>query len=379
MFTLETLPSTIPAAVLEAPGRLVIQDIPMWPVDDYGDPDMVLVKVAACGVCGSDFRYFLGENPWAQHTLGRFIPNSPNIVLGHEFAGTVVAVVSEANRHLLGKRVAPVCSKTCGGCEECRAGRSRLCPNTVHTGHGQGWGDRPFFPGAYSMFVPAWGAGCYEIADHVSFEEAAMMDILAVCVHVATVGAIQPGRPVLCIGAGPAGNGVAQAALALGANRAVLVERSPAALDVARKQKFATVIDARGLSQADLQRALWDVAPTGFGSVFDTVGTSESLDLGLTVLGKAGTLVNLAVHDEPITFNFLRLGSERRIVTSCNFEQGDYAKALAWLEVGRFRVREWLTPVTLDEIPERFSQITANPDEKGVFKMVIDPWVAVVE
>src|SRR5476649_316442 len=106
MIAIDSLPATIPAGVLVSPNRLEIREIPMWPLESYGDPDMVLIKVAACGVCGSDFRYFVGENPWAQHTLGRFVPNAPNIVLGHEYAGTVVAVLDKENEHLLGKRVA---------------------------------------------------------------------------------------------------------------------------------------------------------------------------------------------------------------------------------------------------------------------------------
>jgi threonine dehydrogenase-like Zn-dependent dehydrogenase len=357
------------AAVLEAPHRLTVRDIPQWPLADYGDDDLVLLEVGACGVCGSDFRYFAGENPWAQHTLGRFVPNPPNIVLGHEYAGTVVEVASDRNRHLIGKRVAAICSKTCGACSECRSGRSRLCPNTVHLGHGQGWGERAFYPGAYAPYTLAWGATCFEISDDLPFDEAAMMDILAVCAHVADVGDVQPGRPVLCVGAGPAGNGVAQAALALGASHVVLLDKSRTALDVARIQGIGQALDTGDMTHEEVRDALAVLAPEGFGSVFDTVGSSATLDLALSALGKAGTLVNLAVHDEEVPINFLRLGSERRIVTSCNFEVGDFPRALAWLEAGRFRVREWLTPVEMDELPQRFAEAVSGG--RSAFKMVL--------
>jgi len=375
MKSLEALPNSFPAGVLRGAKALEIIDVPMWPLESYGDPDLVMIKVQACGVCGSDFRYFLGENPWAQHTLGRFVPNPPNIVLGHEYAGIVVAVQSERNEHLLGKRVAPICSKVCGACEECRANRSRLCPNTVHMGHGQGWGDQAFFPGAYGGYAPAWGSSCFEVADHISMSEAAMMDILAVCVHVAQRGEIQRGRPVLCVGAGPAGNGVGQAALAMGASKAVLLDHSQEAIDIARQQGFDHAIYTAGMSRSEIEERLTDLAPSGFGSVFDTVGSKESLDLALSSLGKAGTLVNLAVHDEEIPLNFLRIGSERKIVTSCNFEVGDYPLALSWLESGHLRVKEWLTTTTLNEIPAWFEKITSGDVEKGVFKLVINPWM----
>jgi L-iditol 2-dehydrogenase len=369
MITKVTVPSTMKAVVLEAPRRMVLREIPVWPIDSYGDPDLVLVKVAACGVCGSDVRYFAGENPWAMHTLGRHVDNPPGIVLGHEYAGEVVAVLDEKNAGLLGRRVAPVCSKVCGTCPDCRAGRTQLCPNTVHMGHGQGWGKRDFYPGAYAEYVPAWGSGCYVIPESIGLAEAAMMDILAVCVHVAHQGDIQPGRPVLMMGAGPAGNGISQAARVLGASRVVVTDISDRALAMAGKAGFDAVVDARGRLNAELAAELKDLAPNGFGTVFDSVGGRESFDLGLSVLAKKGTLVNMAVHDLDIPVNFLRLGSERRITTSSNFATGDYPIALSWLESGRFEVKDWLSEVKLDDIPGLFAE--ADAAGRGAFKLVI--------
>jgi L-iditol 2-dehydrogenase len=369
MITNGPVPSTMKAAVLEAPRKIALREIPVWPMEAYGDPDMVLVKVAACGVCGSDFRYYAGENPWAMHTLGRHADNPPNIVLGHELAGEVVAVLDEKNAPLLGKRVAPVCSKVCGTCSECRSGLTQLCPNTVHLGHGQGWGKRDFYPGAYAEYVPAWGSGCFPIPEALTFAEAAMMDILAVCVHVASQGDVQPGRRVLMMGAGPAGNGIAQAARNLGASRVVVTDVADAALDAARKRGIDAVVDARGKAPRDLAEELRALAPEGFGSVFDSVGGRDSFELGLGLLGKKGTLVNMAVHDLDIPVNFVRLGSERRVTTSSNFATDDYALALSWLEKGRFTVKDWMTEIGLEDVP----RVLAETETGGrrSFKLVI--------
>jgi L-iditol 2-dehydrogenase len=371
MITNGTVPPSMKAAVLEAPRKMTYRDIPVWPIGSYGDPDMVLVKVAACGICGSDYRYYAGENPWAQHTLGRHVDNPPNIVLGHEFTGEVVAVLSDKNAPLLGKRVAPICSKVCGTCSECRSGRTQLCPNTVHLGHGQGWGKQDFYPGAYAEYVPAWAGGCFVIPDTLTFEETAMMDILAVCVHVAHRGDIQPGRPVLMMGAGPAGNGIAQVARNLGASRVVITDIADAALRVAREQGIDIVVDVRGKNSGRLADELSSLAPEGFGSVFDSIGAGDSFDLGLKLLGKSGTLVNMAVHDREMPVNFLRLGSERKITTSCNFATGDYPLALSWLESGRFRVRNWLTEIKLEDVPRTFAEVDGHERERQAFKLVI--------
>ncbi|MGE5741219.1 MAG: zinc-dependent alcohol dehydrogenase [Candidatus Aminicenantes bacterium RBG_16_66_30] len=369
MITKTSIPPTMKAVVLGSPRRMALREIPVWPIEAYGDPDLVLVKVKACGVCGSDFRYYAGENPWAMHTLGRHVDNPPGIVLGHEYAGEVVAVLDKRNEGLLGRRVAPVCSKVCGTCPDCRAGRTQLCPNTVHMGHGQGWGKRDFYPGAYAEYVPAWASGCYVIPDGLGFPEAAMMDILAVCVHVARQGEIQPGRPVLMMGAGPAGNGIAQAARILGANRVVVTDIADRPLELARRAGFDAVVDARGKAAAAVAAELRTIAPDGFGTVFDSVGGRDSFDLGLEVLAKKGTLVNMAVHDMDIPVNFLRLGSERRITTSSNFATGDYPIALSWLESDRFKVKDWLTEVKLADIPGLFAN--ADTAGRGAFKLVI--------
>ncbi len=155
----------------------------------------------------------------------------------------------------------------------------------------------------------------------------------------------------------------------LGAGRVVVTDVAGTALDRARAAGFDAVIDARGRAAAALAAELRDLAPDGYGTVFDSIGGRDSFDLGLGLLGKKGTLVNMAVHDLDIPVNFLRLGSERRITTSSNFAGGDYPIALSWLESGRFKVADWLTPVALDDVPRLFAE--AESGGRRAFKMVI--------
>ena len=128
-------------------------------------------------------------------------------------------------------------------------------------------------------------------------------------------------------------------------------------------------MDARGKTPPDLSNELRALAPDGFGTVFDSVGGRESFELGLGLLGKRGTLVNMAVHDLDIPVNFVRLGAERRITTSSNFATGDYPLALSWLESGRFAVKDWLTEIKLEDIPRVFAE--AETGGRRAFKLVI--------
>ena len=125
------------ALVLKSSKSLEVMDVPK-PVLSSGQ---VMVKVSKCGLCGSDIRYFHGENPWAKQTLQMNIPNPPNIILGHEFVGEVVEVFDSTDENLIGKRVGIQTWTACGRCESCRHGQENFCRETKHLGHGQGWGE----------------------------------------------------------------------------------------------------------------------------------------------------------------------------------------------------------------------------------------------
>jgi threonine dehydrogenase-like Zn-dependent dehydrogenase len=368
----EALPEEMNCVILKKPYTLKYGRIPIRPLNSYSNhEDLILIKVEACGVCGSDYRYYKGENPWSQHSLGHHIDNKPNIVLGHEFSGTVVAVASETNKKWLGKRVIPICFKTCGVCDYCVANRDNICPNTIHLGHGQGWGDLDYYPGGYSEYAPSWGAGCFEIPDNVTFEEASMMDILAVSNHVFKQGDYKKGFPILLIGSGPAGNGIGQVARIKGAEDIIVIERSKQAIEVAKLNGFTTVINSEDRSLKELKKDVLNLTEDhGCISIFDSVGSEESLDLGLSVLDKGGTFVNMAVHDADVKFNNMRLSGERKITTSSNFRLKDYKEVLTWLGEKKIDVNPWFTRITLPEIPDFYKKVV---DEKNneYFKLLI--------
>jgi len=368
------LPEKMHAVVLEKPYRLKHLTIPLWPVESYNDPDMILVQVKACGVCGSDFRYYQGENPWSQHTMGIHKENPPNIVLGHEFAGEVVAVLKEENSKWLGKRVVPVCSKVCGTCEMCRTNRAHLCENTVHIGHGQGWGSQLYYPGAYAEYVPAWGDGCYEVPPNARFEEAAMMDVLAVCTHAFNQANHLKAMPILIMGCGPIGNGIGQVARNSGISDEdiIMMENSKVAMEMAQKVGFKQIFDSSNSNLKSTIEELQKIARRRkFYAIFDSIGTKFSFQVGLNLLDKGGMYVNLAVHQLQVEFNQMQLSGERKLSGSSNFTIADYERTLQWLAQGKFDIKPWLTAIPLQEIPKYFEDITKNKKGRNYFKLVI--------
>lgn len=354
------------AVVLRRPRTLELVDVP---VPALTAPEHVLVKVAACGICGSDLRYWAGENPWALHTVGRHIDNPPNIILGHEFAGTVVKVNAPAYEPLLGCRVGVQPYRVCGACAFCRSGRHNLCRETIHIGHGQGWGAMDFFPGGYAEYCLAWGDLVYPMPDPVSFEECAMADIFGVAVHVSGRGRLADGADVLCIGGGPVGLSVALVAKAKGARRVFVSETSATARAVLARYDV-TVIDPSSVPIAQvLEEATGRPA---VAAIFDSVGNRATLHEALGLLQEGGTYVNLAVHDTPLELNAAALGSERTITTSSNAFYSDVREAYDLIFSGRVAAGPMITdrfPVA--EYQQAFDRLLSTP--KQAYKAVLLP------
>jgi threonine dehydrogenase-like Zn-dependent dehydrogenase len=356
----------VKAVVLRRPQVLEVADVPK---PRLTDPVHVLIRVEACGICGSDLRYWAGENPWALHTLGRHVPNPPNIILGHEYAGVVVEVNSSAYEHLLGKRVGVQSYRTCGECGFCRSGRQNLCRRTIHMGHAQGWGEMDLYPGAYAEYCLGWGDLLYPLPDSLPFDEAAMADVLCVGVHV--VGrAARPDGDALCIGGGPVGLSIAQVAKAGGALRVFISEPSECARRVLEQYPEFILIDpAREGLAGSIARVRGEA---GVAAVYDSIGAAETMMEAIPLLEESGTYVNVAVHDVPVTINAAALGSERTITSSSNAHYSDVQKAYEYLFSGEVKVGPMLTHrFALENAQAAFDLLLATP--KQAFKAVLLP------
>jgi threonine dehydrogenase-like Zn-dependent dehydrogenase len=342
------------AVVLNGPKQLDVIDIPR-PV--LTDEHHVLIEVRACGICGSDLRYWAGENPWAQHTLGMHVDNPPGMVLGHEYAGVVIEVNAPQYEHLLGARVGAQAFRVCGECALCTTGHENLCRSTVHIGHAQGWGTMDFYPGAYAQYCLAWADLLHPMANHVSFEEEAMRDILGVAVHAVHRGRVHEGDTVLCIGGGPAGLCIAQVARAAGARRVYISDPSPLARRVIAQFPDFACIDPT-------EQVLADAVTDPCAAVFDSVGSTETMREGVSLLAESGVYVNMAVHDAPLNLNVMALGSERTITTSSNATYANERQAHTLIESGAVDVRPMITHrFPLDEYEPAFDLLLRVPKE----------------
>jgi threonine dehydrogenase-like Zn-dependent dehydrogenase len=349
--------SVVRAVVLKRPGLLELSDVPIPALKNKYD---ILIRVEACGICGSDLRYSAGENPWALHTLGRHVPNPPNIILGHEYAGVVVEVNSASYEHLLGRRVGAQAFRVCGTCYFCQSGLENLCRNTIHMGHAQGWGQMEYYPGAYAEYCLAWGDLVYSIPESIPLEEAALADVLCVGVHAVGRAADIHGN-ALCIGGGPIGLGIAQIAKAKGGARVWISDPSPVAQSVLAEYPEMTPIDPERVPLIGSVTA-----------IYNSIGSAETIVESLPLLAEAGTYVNVAVHDTEFGLNAAALGAERSFTSSSNATYSDVAQAYEMICTQKVRMGPMITHrFALENFSEAFRLLQQVP--KQAFKVILCP------
>lgn len=352
------------AVVLQAPGRIDVRDIP---VPKVGGPS-VRVALGACGICGSDVRYYAGENPWAMHTLGYHVDSPPNMVIGHEVSGTTVND---------GARVAILAFKSCGVCRYCSSGRENLCEDMEHFGHSAGWGDMDYYPGGMSEQFDIWDGFAYPIPESVSFEEATFLDGLAVAVHAVDVSGLTAGGSLAVVGLGPIGMLAAQVGRAIGAELVAGCDTATVPVRLAKEVGIAHAVhgSAADLARASSPRAGGVAKSTagGFDAVIDTVGNADSISEGLKLLDKSGALVLLAVHAEATPLETTLLSGERRVMTSANNRYRDFPAAIDLLGSGAVRVQPLVTHrFPLDRAQEAF-EVMLEKEARGAFKVVLTP------
>lgn len=206
------------AAVLEDYNKMVVQEVPTPEVDD----DSVLVRVKSCAICGSDIRIFRSGNSRVQ---------MPQII-GHEIAGQVVKTGKNVTKFKEGDRVAIGADVPCGECVFCEAGIGNNCQINYAMGYQFAGGFAEYV--LLNRIVVNFGP-VHKIPDHVSYDEAAMAEPLGCVLNALELSNIRLGDTVVIIGAGPIGCMIIEVARRMGATKVIVVQRSRARLEYARR------------------------------------------------------------------------------------------------------------------------------------------------
>ncbi len=349
------------ALLLSEYKRLTVADLP---TPDPGRGE-VLVRVAACGVCGSDVHGYDGSS-------GRRIPP---IVMGHEAAGTIAAVGADVTGFREGDRVTFDSTVYCGVCEFCRRGEVNLCEDRQVVGVSC---DEYRRAGAFAEYVTVPEHILYRLPDGLSFPEAAMLEAMAVALHavkLSEISAIAEPRSALVIGAGMIGLLVLQAARAAGYGRVVVADVDATRLQMAGELGAEEVVNTAetGLIGETLAGEILRLTGgRGVDVVFEAVGRAETVGAAIDCVRKGGTVVlvgNIAAQ-VPIPLQKV-VTRQVRLQGSCA-SAGEYTEAMALIASGQIKVQPLITAVApLSDGPEWFARLHAR--EPNLMKIVLDP------
>lgn len=231
-----------------------------------------LIKVKAAGICGSDISRVFKTGTYHFPTI-----------IGHEFSGIVVKVKDTKNSSWVGKRVGIFPLKPCFKCESCQNNIYELCSNYDYLGSRCDGGFAEY------VAVPIWNL--IELPDNVDFATAAMIEPAAVAMHALKISQFQPNNNIVVIGPGTIGIILCKLALLSGASNVYLIGRTQEKLDFAYSLGINKTCNS---TQTNVKE--WIDSQTnnkGIDIVFEGTGASNSLELGLDIVKKSGTIVTL--------------------------------------------------------------------------------------
>jgi len=339
--------------LLSAYNQLEIADFPA-PEVNAGE---VLVRVAACGICGSDVHGYDGSS-------GRRIPP---IVMGHEAAGTVAAVGAGVKGYVVGDRVTFDSTVYCGACAWCERGDVNLCDNRQVIGVSCGDYRRH---GAFAEYVAVPEHILYHLPDNLSFAEAAMLEATSVALHAVRVSQVKGEETALVIGAGMIGLLTLQAARALGCGRVMITDVDASRLSLAKEVGAEEILHASGAEL--VAEVLKRTEGRGVDLAYEAVGRSETVNAAIDCTKKGGTVTLIGNIQPEVTLPLQKVVTRQlRLQGSCA-SAGEYPQAIELIADGAIKVTPLITAIApLEEGPRWFSRLHAH--EPNLMKVILTP------
>lgn len=256
------------ALVLTAPKQLGLQQVDVR----EPAPDEILIRVKACGVCGTDLHMFHGDK-------GAF-ENSFPLIMGHEFSGIVVKSGAAAKKFKAGDHVAVDPNVYCGRCDSCLKGDVHFCENMIGIG--------TTIDGGFAEYCTVKERAAYGVPEDLPFEYAAMMEPVSCCLHGIDRSSIRPGDTVAVVGFGSIGQIIFELAAAAGAARIVVVEPDESKRRKALAMGAALAVDPMLGGVAARVR---ESGITSLDTVIECVGKKETMEMAVDIASSRATVM----------------------------------------------------------------------------------------
>ena len=319
--------------------------------------DEVLVRVRACGICGSDVHGYDGSS-------GRRIPP---LIMGHEAAGVIEKVGSDVSGFAPGARVAFDSTISCGRCNYCRSGRTNLCDNRMVLGVSCGSYRRH---GAFAEYVAVPARILCELPETLSFKHAAMVEPVSVAAHAGGRTPVVPGGTAVVVGSGMIGLLVIQTLRLVGWSRIIAVDLDNNRLKLATKLGANHTVNSSG---DDPLKTLLDLTDgQGADAAFEVVGISRTVQLAVSAVRKGGSVVLVGNVSPEVSLPLQSVVTrEIHLQGSCAFS-GEMAEAIRRLASREIQVEPLIGAVApLEEGPSWFDRLYRG--ESGLMKVILQP------
>lgn len=335
------------AAVYDAPGEpLRVAEVP----DPAPGPGQAVIKVAACGVCGSDLHATAPAGDLARR----------GGVLGHEVAGEIAEVGPEpVGGWSPGDQVYVMPVGGCGRCPQCELDRPELCPR--QRSFGALGPDEP--DGAYAEYLAVSTADLLAVPAGLGMDAAALCEPLATGLMCVRQAKLEIGDRVLILGAGPIGLAAAVWARFFGARRVVVSERVEHRLGLAERLGATDVIDA-GL-HADVPGRFAELTGAEPDAVIEAVGQPGMLNAAVAAVRPQGRVVTGGVCMEPDSFDHLLAYAKEPTVRAARvYTKAENEFILEMMAAGRIDPAPMISHrVGLDDLPAAFEALRSPTDQ----------------
>lgn len=313
-------------------------------------PGQVQLRVANCGICGTDLHIFHGN---MDHRV-----KMPQVI-GHETSAIVEAAGAGVTGFAPGDRVTVMPLDPCHDCPACRAGHSHICQQLKFIGID--------VPGGFQALWTVPAHTLLRVPAGVSLEHGALIEPIAVACHDVRMGQVQPGEFAMVLGGGPIGSLVALVARHAGA-RVVVSEINPFRLKLIE----SLGLEAVNPLETDLVNFVnGETGGAGADVVFEVSGAAPAALQMTDLLRTRGRVVMVAVYAKPVPVNLHRFfWRELQLIGARVYEYEDFASAIRLLEARSLPFEKLITGVyPLDQLQRGFEEMEAGG---AVMKILID-------
>lgn len=334
---------------IEGKRKLIVSEIE----EPKSKDGRVVIKVEACGICGSDIHYYDSGNP-------------KGLVMGHEFSGTVIDPGDRKDLKV-GDRVTGLPTSPCGKCVACKSGNGHFCRETWTHAVGLSLEN----PGGYAEYTTCRSDLVKKLPKQMNFDEGAMVEPTAVALHASNLADIKVGSKVLVIGGGIIGLMACEFAKLEGASYVALVEtnekRGKKAVTVGKADEYYDAL------KEDTIEKLVARSAGGFDIVFDCCGNSAAVSEAIMATRPGGKIVLVGVSMEPVTIpTVVAVMGEISMIGAIAYTENEFDTCIELIASKRLNVKKYIDDVIpLEKANEAYERLTNGKDD--AVKIIFHP------